>query len=356
MQTVKELHIAVRQSLQKVNSNQNRNFLPEEIDWALNVNQERYVKSRIKRTETNTGFALDQKMLDDISDLIVPNYSARVIKLNSNTGYIPLPSDYLQLIRDYSKIYTDCNKDFAVTEQSSEYVGFVKFPNSTKTSQFYNDFNITLNYTDVIPKTLILFNNTDYSKVYSSPLEKFYLVNLVLEDVNIYGFNNEIPVKLYWERYKSYYRPDSFIIVSPIIFTGTLRVDSSATNTISVIKTDFELFQQKSDRVIPNILSVNSNLSELLADPFAKPNKDFARSYLAYDNLYGIFDSTFIISELGIDYIRKPRQISLSLNRMCELNEQTHQEIVENTVQYLMMVTENPIYTTKQQDNKLNLE
>jgi hypothetical protein len=356
MQTVKELHIAVRQSLQKVASNQNRNFLPEEIDWALNVNQERYVKSRIKRTETGTGFALDQKMLDDISDLIVPNYSARVVKVNDTTGYIPLPPNYYQLIRDYSKIYTNCNPGYSEVEDASEYIGYVKFPNSTKTSNFYSDFKITLNYTNIIPKINVLFDNTEYDKVYLSPYEKFYLINLVLENVNSYEFNNEIPVKIFWERYKLTYRPDSFIIVSSIPFDGELKVDSSKTNTFTAVKSDFQLFKQKSDRSIPNILSVNSNLSELLADSFAKPNLDFARTYIAMDNLYGIFDSTFIISELVIDYIRKPRQISLSLNRMCELNEQTHQEIVENTVEYLMLVTENPIYSTKQQDNNLNLE
>jgi len=357
MKTVKEFHIAVRQSLQKVASNQNRNYLPEEIDWALNVNQERYVKSRIKRTESGTGFAFDQKLLDDISELVVSNYSSRVTKQDSTTGYITLPPDYLQLLRDSSKIYTNCNTDFSAIDSSLEYIASVRFNNSTKETDLYDTFKILLNYTkNNVAYSDTLFTNADYAKTYISADEKFYIVDLVVEDVNSYQFNNNIPVKIYWEKYRYLYRPDSFIIVSPVAVSGSLVVDSSRTNTFTSVKNDFELFKLKSDRRIPNRLTVNSNLSEISADPFAKPNLDSAISYIGSDNLFCMFDSTFIISELIIDYIRKPRQISLSLNRMCELNEQTHQEIVENTVQYLMLVSENPIYSTKVQDNKTNLE
>ncbi len=350
MKTVKELHIAVRQSLQKVASNQNRNFLDDEIDWALNVNQERYVKSRIKRTEQGTGFELDQKLLDDISELVNVSISLPVIKSSTSSGYGVLPTDYFDLVDDKSKIYTDCNSNFnQLTETKTEYISVVRFPNSTKTSNFYDTFKLTVN-------SQVIFNNSDYTKIYYSPFEKFLLVNLLLEDVNVYQFNNTIPVTVYWESYKNLYRPDSFIIVSPISISGELIVDSSNAVTFTSTPSTYEVFKSLSERTIPNRLTNNKFLSLVLNDPFAKSNIDSVVSRTFKDNLEVFFDSTFIISEILIDYVRKPRQISLSLNRMCELRESTHQEIVENTVQYLMLITENPTYQIKNLDNKTNLE
>jgi len=354
MKTVKEFHIAVRQSLQKVASNQNRSYLPDEIDWALNVNQERYVKSRIKRTETGTGFALDQKLLDDISELIVPDTIIQTRKASGSNAYAILPTDYFVLINDRSNIYSNCNSDFTTeTEVKTEHIASVKFPNSTKTSAFYDTFKITINSAS---QDYTLFDNADYSKVYTSPFEKFSLVELVLEDINTYQFNNTIGVKIYWENYKNLYKPDSFIIVYSSSFTGTLIVDSSRTNSFTSASSTYEIFPSKVERTVPNRLTNNSFLGEVLSDPFAKSNADSIVSRVSGDNLYVFFDNTFIISDVIIDYVRKPRQISLSLNRMCELRESTHQEIVENTVQYLMLVSENPTYNVKQQDNKLNLE
>lgn len=350
MKTVKEFHIAVRQSLQKVASNQNRSYLPDEIDWALNVNQERYVKSRIKRTEVGTGFALDQKLLDDISELITPDVTIKTRKASNNNGYIILPTNYFELINDKSNIYSNCNSDFTKsTTVNNEYIGSVKFQNSTKTSAFYDTFKIIVN-------DLVLFDNADYNKAYSSPHEKFALIELVLEDVNTYNFNNTIPVNIYWESYKNLYKPDSFIIVSSVNISGSLIVDSSRSNTFTSTNSTYETFLNKTERTVPNRLTNNSYLSEVLNDPFGKSNSDSIVSRISGDNLYVFFDDTFIISDVTIDYIRKPRQISLSLNRMCELRESTHQEIVENTVQYLMLVSENPTYNVKQQDNKINLE
>jgi len=350
MKTVKEFHIAVRQSLQKVASNQNRSYLPDEIDWALNVNQERYVKSRIKRTEVGTGFALDQKLLDDISELITPDVTIKVRKASNSNGYVVLPTNYFELINDKSNIYSNCNSDFTKsTTVNNEYIASVKFQNSTKTSAFYDTFKIIVN-------DLVLFDNTDYNKAYSSPHEKFALIELILEDVNTYNFNNTIPVNIYWESYKNLYKPDTFIIVSSVNISGSLIVDSSRTNTFTSTNSTYETFLDKTERTVPNRLTNNSYLAEVLGDPFGKSNSDSIVSRISGDNLYVFFDDTFIISDVTIDYIRKPRQISLSLNRMCELRESTHQEIVENTVQYLMLVSENPTYNVKQQDNKINLE
>lgn len=345
METVKEFHIAIRQALQKVASNQSRNFLDDEIDWALNINQERYIKSKFKKTEQGTGYAIDDKSLQDIAEIQVLDYEISTIKNNSESGYVVFPANYSQLINDRSRIYTNCNVDFTLnTTTNTEYIGYAFFPNSTKTSLFYDTFNITLNNT-------VLFDNSIYSKTYLSPLEKFFLINLVQEDVNRVG-----DIKIYWESYKAIYRPNYFIIVSQTAFTGNLTVDSSITTSFTSISSVYETYLNKVERTIPNRLTNSAWFSQVMNDPYAKSNPDSIVSRISGNNLYVYFDPTLLITKVVIDYIRKPRQISLSLNRMCELNDSTHQEIVENTVQYLMLVTENPTYQIKQSDNKINLE
>jgi hypothetical protein len=254
------------------------------------------------------------------------------------------------LILDRSSILSNCSKHFSKEPvNKTEYVAYVRFNDSTKQSNFYDTFSITVN-------SSTLFTNTDYNKTYSSPYEKFMLIDLVLEDVNVYKFNNPKNISIYWEKYNNLYKPDSFIIVASEPLIGTLVVDSSRSNTFDSSPSTYQEFVDKSERIVPNRLTNNAYLAEVLADPFGKSNQDSVVSRLNNNNLYVFFDDTFIISNVIIDYIRKPRQISLSLNRMCELRESTHQEIVENTVQYLMLVSENPTYSTKLQDNKINLD
>lgn len=351
MKTVKELHIGVRQAFQKIASNQNRNFLPEEIDLALNINQERYVKSKIKKTEINTGFAIDQKQLDDIQELVVSDQIFRVENPTDSYGSVYLPFNYLDLISDQSRIYSNCNSDFSKgTITESEYVAIAAFPNSTKTSNFYDTFKIEVQ--DITSKTL--FDNSIYSKIYNSAEEKFYIINLVLEDINNYSDSG---YKIYWENYRNIYKPNSFIIVYSSPFSGSIIIDSSRTNLFTATTNTLRYFSlNKFDKEVPNRLSVNTIISTLQRDPFAKSNTDSIISRLSGDYLYVFFDSTFIITQVILDYIRKPREISLSLGRMCELKESTHQELVDMTAQYLMLVTENPTYQAKLIDNKTNID
>jgi len=52
----------------------------------------------------------------------------------------------------------------------------------------------------------------------------------------------------------------------------------------------------------------------------------------------------FIIDSVKITYIRKPKEISLSLGVNCELPEHTHQEIVAMTVASILEAISDPRY------------
>jgi hypothetical protein len=67
-----------------------------------------------------------------------------------------------------------------------------------------------------------------------------------------------------------------------------------------------------------------------------------------YDENIRVFQDgkKFILKNIYIDYLRIPRQISLSLLSDCELAEHTHQEIVDITVRNMVEAIESPRYQT----------
>lgn len=99
--TVQEMHISVDQGLQKVGSFIFDNFLPDEIDHALNKMQERFIKERIfdRGIPYRQGFSETQKRLDDVQVIVVSDWSPTIPGL-PDTGKISvaIPSDYLFLV------------------------------------------------------------------------------------------------------------------------------------------------------------------------------------------------------------------------------------------------------------------
>jgi hypothetical protein len=68
--TVEEQHIDFKRKLNKVDSQNYRNFRPEEIDLYLNEGQELFVKKRINRNNTyQLGFETTQKRIEDLRDI-----------------------------------------------------------------------------------------------------------------------------------------------------------------------------------------------------------------------------------------------------------------------------------------------
>ena len=75
--TVKEMHIGIDMILQKVNSNVISSFEPEEKDWVLNEEVNRFIKQRLSilSNEKRLGFQDTQKRVDDLKNLITSKTS-----------------------------------------------------------------------------------------------------------------------------------------------------------------------------------------------------------------------------------------------------------------------------------------
>jgi hypothetical protein len=64
-------------------------------------------------------------------------------------------------------------------------------------------------------------------------------------------------------------------------------------------------------------------------------------------------DKSFIVTKLMVDYIRKPRTISLSLDQTCELADNTHPKLIDLAVELLRLDTKDNSYPASVQDTEL---
>jgi hypothetical protein len=88
------MHYDFKTKLNKIDSQQHRNFKIPEIDWKLNEAQELFVKMVAKpRLRNNLGFETSQRSIDDIRTIVVRDYCSTVVD-----GIGTLPTDYLHFI------------------------------------------------------------------------------------------------------------------------------------------------------------------------------------------------------------------------------------------------------------------
>lgn len=130
MSTIKEWHILLDQELNKVNSALYDILTPQEKDIAFNKNIERFVKERYgaHSNAKQKGFEQSQKRIDDLRELVKPNYSMIAYKPDSDDiDYnsmvkAELPSDYCLSVNTRSQIsYVDCGTFIPQETTKSEY-------------------------------------------------------------------------------------------------------------------------------------------------------------------------------------------------------------------------------------------
>lgn len=92
--TIKEMHYDFKRKLNKIDSQQYRNFRVPEIDWLLNEAYELFVKMVAQpRNRSYLGFEKNQRTIDDIRVLVVNGEPIDVVD-----NVLTLPDEYLYYI------------------------------------------------------------------------------------------------------------------------------------------------------------------------------------------------------------------------------------------------------------------
>lgn len=372
LNTVMELHVEVFQGLQKIDSFQQDMFEFSEVDLHLNKQQDRFINELF-----STEFEDHQLRLDYVRDLIVKNHPLPVAVPVSgeplyepNTVFAVLPPDYMYLVNDRSKILTsatyctDILSKLQLTEDT-EYLSVLSFPVSSRdAAPYYNGFNIIVTENGVSKEIYTLPDS--YTGYLSDVNARYMIINHSLEYMNR---SLNPTTRIYWERYRGKYYPGSYIFVrddnawtqmiatalndeteNPTVDEQTTAVLSSKTYQRPGI--DPEEVKDAVERYIDNGMTEGDKLYDLNKNVYYRTSQGEPTSAMAQDLIFAYHDKSFLITEVMIDYVRKPRQISLLLDQSCEISSSAGRaDIVDKTVQYMKLLIENPAYREFLQDN-----
>jgi hypothetical protein len=96
-------------------------------------------------------------------------------------------------------------------------------------------------------------------------------------------------------------------------------------------------------------------ISRSLDSEVNKPTKDRPLSTISNDTFLFVYtDGSFIVKEIMLSYIKRPRKMSLASSQSCELPEFAHQEIIDRAVSYILLSTKDPAWQGKLQDIQNN--
>lgn len=364
--TVFEMHLNFNQRLQEVASYKRDKIFSEEIDLSLNQAVERFVKRNM-----DINFEDRQSKLSNIRSLLEKNRSIpTTIKQTTDTDYEPfastidLPADYFYLINHRAEVLTStiepCNVAPTLgTSTSTRYTTLLTFPDTSRsTPPYYTGLSISRNSV-VIYSGVISFNSKN---------SKNFIISNILESLN----RPENTYQIFWEYYAGRRYANKFVITdssNPVVYdaktynagdlvtpeASTTANPSTSTYTTydRTLLTPAYLIGKKLDIVPCYLMESDTSYARLKLNSFTKTKPNNPCTAESGDLIYFYFDESFIITKSVIDYVRKPRQISLALNQSCELDPSTHREIVDLAVEIFKLDIRDPSYKEMLQNTEI---
>jgi hypothetical protein len=173
-------------------------------------------------------------------------------------------------------------------------------------------------------------------------------LNYALEDRTLFTEKviklwNELPnnpgYDIYLDRYRDVVSQGNLIFVARENPTALYWEYNETTTSMTLTSKTYTYYTAtcSEDKVVPNVFAQQDDIYKMLTDPFNTTqmwgpltiiNNQFIDVFINREN--------FVVKEVSISYIRKPKLISLELNQSCELAEETHAEIVRDAVNLML--------------------
>lgn len=331
------MHIDFEQGSQQVAANKTLKYQPEEIDWILNKIMNRFVQSKLKpKVDEKTGratggFEVSQLDADAIRTIIVSSYDlVPYIDQDQRRYRCFLPPDYSYLLSDWSYTTILCGDIPQIITENMGITALRQELTSLTIPKFYKNLQIQLGTGLVsIPSDLPYGNSfAGFDDTKDMAFLRLFI---------------QLQGKWYWERFDNIYFP-SYYINATTQPQGSLppfiTVDGVTTQVTKV--KSYQVTRHKgTGKYFDNRLSATDDISGMNSTEFIKSSYYSPISELSNGILYIYNDPSFIVSSVGISYIRKPQPISLYLNTDCELPEEFHRTICDLAVEYVKNTLEN---------------
>mgnify|MGYP003667216582 FL=1 len=383
---VQQMHLAVQQGVDKINSLQADMLLLEEIDLELNKSLSKFINTKYNKNNLyRKGFEESQKRIDDLRSLVREFRGPVTYKeqVNSFTfvDTFNLPSDYRFLVSQQSDVIyrRSCKRIRWILELPDTELLYPFI--TVSLSDFILNSNTTIpNSIELVEDssnlatsaTAVIWSNTS-SLTYPSDISA--LIDSMTDPSNIgSGFT------VYWEQYGIHNYPGQFIIIvntdthnwynwdlsTGLPVTEVITYDASNNEIQSIDAMAPVTFILDEKRVathpstglvkdtVNNSFVQHDDIFTLLGDPFNKTKRTDPLTTIRNSSIDIYTNDIFIIDSVKITYIRNPRNISLSLGIDCELPDHTHQEIVDMTVSSILEGISDPRYKSHQSEVSKN--
>lgn len=340
--SVREMIIETQLQVRRLGGNRREALLDEKMVWRLNTAQDRIIKDAIRPDPTSARFLINQIANSEIQRIISPNVSLTAFKDTSWRSYAYLPPDFAYLINDRTNVLTDCTNGFDDPITDVNYQLFiVSFPDSQLAEgPYYKNINIKLG------ETITPFNTAGAPTI-NAKFEFVEYIQKRFQDLS----PSDTPYTVYWESFDKYYYNNAFILVGQVgIPTPSLNIDGIEADVKPLVITR-RPYTPVGDEV-PNRSIKGDFLYDVVShNYYDAPSPRSPIAQLADNKLFVFSSKRFLATGLIIDYIRKPRRISLYLNQACELDGSVHEKVCSVAAELILSNVEAPSYQNKVQEN-----
>lgn len=343
---VEQMHIDVKTQIQRLASHRNRKLQPQEIDWFLNMTQDSMVSNAVIPGQAgNPRFQVDRGKREIIAGLIVSN--KELLAWWDGITYLSrLPANVWYLLDDASKLVQLCNGDTKTTVNIVETITTVPFELSKAQADYYKSVELIYNNVPLITLSDELIKNQIVWEGLSGSEEHFYIRDLLLQKLW------EKNVNVYWEKYGDIYEPYSFLFVSestpvPIV----LKVDGEQHDGVNQERTREVHRSSKKTIQSPNTMISPDTVFGSNATPYFKTSYISPLSELGPGQIKTHSDNSYIVCNTVVNFVRKPRPISIILGTDCSLSETVHQELCNRTVETILNRIESPAWKEQTEKN-----
>ena len=368
------MHISLRQTVDRINSQRADQLLSEELDLELNRAMQRFINQRYgKNNVYQEGFEESQKRIDELRTLLVEYESGVTFKeiLKPDSIFVDqfqLPANYMYLVNQRSKIFVDnCRTIYynLIANQDINYFTFTFDDFIVDGTQFIS--SIGMEDGTVTPSLIPVWSaSSELTTSGYSPSAYPQYINEVRADL----LNNPQPgFEIYWESYGPLSIPNNFIVIVDMDGSGgvfnwdassppvtNLISQDALNNTVTSVPPRFEDRSNNFVRVprgnytedtVLNKFSQQDDIFRLLDDPFNSTTHTSPLTTIRGSFIDIYTNAIFITSSIKITYLRKPQSINLSLGYNCELPDHTHEEVIAMAASSILEESFDPRYKTQ---------
>jgi hypothetical protein len=343
--TTQELHIKLDIELQKISSNWNKNFLPQEKDIALNKEITKFVKQRSNPLSNDKRLSTFDtlKRVQDLN-VLFKTVPLTVIPINQKEVGVQLPFDFLNYISSEVQVENICKGKVIPTVPKI----------------FYNKTFKPLTATNTITTCLLSLITTSGSYVLfsHSTLPAAYLPQDGIDNYKKDFIYNNAILSLSRRNIPKHFEirfnnaTQLFEVKSELSFTLSLVVNG----VISVITSnDITVSVPSSTKSLSGNLIIKDEEFKTLANgsTLSSTKGKNINGYLRSDLILIPITDSVLVKQVQLTYIRKPLNVDLLLNCNSDLSDEVLDEIIGNTTESLKAILSSDTYEKYKDNNTL---